>query len=96
MKVRFAKEAQKELREAIGYYEEQRPGLGGDLRDEVRTALDQITKLPSAYSLVGSGAWRCCLKRFPYSIVYLESPTTTTILAIAHSRRQPGYRKDRI
>lgn len=96
MNVRFIKEAREELRESIGYYERRGPGLGGDFRDEVQRALDQAILLPTGYPSVGIGARRVRLYRFPYSVVYLESPDAITILAIAHARRQPGYWQGRL
>lgn len=38
---------------------------------------------------------RFILQRFPFSIVYLDDPDLVTIIAVAHSKRKPGYWKSR-
>jgi len=40
VKVRFLTPASIELADAIGYYEDQRPGLGYELLSEVEAAID--------------------------------------------------------
>ena len=42
MKARFLRAAQEDLSEAVRYYERQRPGLGGELREEVRSTIERI------------------------------------------------------
>jgi hypothetical protein len=36
------------------------------------------------------------MKRFPYSVYFIELPTRFRILAFAHARRRPYYWKDRL
>ena len=35
------------------------------------------------------------VRRFPYHVVYLETPTSIRILAFAHDQRRPGYWRPR-
>ena len=51
MKVRFLTPASIELADAIGYYEDQRPGLGYELLSEVEAGIDKILQFPNAWSL---------------------------------------------
>jgi hypothetical protein len=30
-------------------------------------------------------------QRFPFSVIYLDDPELVTIVAVAHSKRKPGY-----
>jgi toxin ParE1/3/4 len=39
---------------------------------------------------------RLVMRRFPFSVVYLDDPDLITIIAVAHSKRKPGYWKDRV
>jgi plasmid stabilization system protein ParE len=41
------------------------------------------------------GARRVALRRFPYSVIYLELGEELRILAFAHMRRRPGYWRNR-
>jgi hypothetical protein len=36
------------------------------------------------------------MRRFPFSVEYLDDPELVTIVAVAHSKRRPGYWKDRV
>ena len=42
------------------------------------------------------GTRRFVMQRFPFSVVYLDDPELVTIVAVAHSKRKPGYWKDRL
>jgi toxin ParE1/3/4 len=44
----------------------------------------------------GLGVKRVFMKRFPYSVYFIELPTRIRIRAVAHARRKPFYWKDRI
>jgi toxin ParE1/3/4 len=90
--VTFHREAEAELRAAIGYYEEQREGLGEEFREEVERAVDRIARMPQGFSPYGEeGLRKYVLRRFPYSIFYLELEESIWIAAVAHQRRRPGY-----
>jgi hypothetical protein len=41
------------------------------------------------------GARRVSLKRFPYTVVYVELDAELRVLAFAHMRRRPGYWHER-
>ena len=42
------------------------------------------------------GTRRFVMQRFPFSVVYLDDPELVTIIAVAHSKRKPGYWKGRV
>jgi plasmid stabilization system protein ParE len=89
-------EAQKELVEAARWYERQRPGLGRRFLAAVEDSLDHILAFPATGAPVphvppGLPARRVPVDRFPYQIVYLETPGGVRVLAVAHDRRRPGY-----
>ena len=98
---RFEDEADAEYRTAGRWYEERVVGLGIEFFDAVDAALDRIARLPKAGALVRRVAVdlqvrRAPVSRFPYHVVYLDTPTTIRVLAIAHDRRRPGYWTSRL
>jgi toxin ParE1/3/4 len=94
--VKFHREVEAELRAAITYYEERRYGLGDDFRDAVEQAVDRIARMPCAFSPYGDEGLRTrVMRRFPYSIFYLELDDHIWIAAVAHRRRRPGYWAER-
>jgi hypothetical protein len=36
------------------------------------------------------------MQRFPFSVVYLDDPELIAIIAVAHTKRRPGYWKGRL
>ena len=94
--VRTEQEALSELTEAYRRYEEKRSGLGVELVAAIDVTLDQITRLPKAGAPVPRvprdlGVRRAPVAKFPYHIVYIETPVEIRVLAFAHYRRRPGY-----
>ena len=89
----FHPAARDELREALDWYDAQRAGLGAELLDIVRAAIDRIGEFPELYPEVIPGLRRAVLSRFPYALFYRRHPThadTMEILAVFHHRRDPA------
>jgi plasmid stabilization system protein ParE len=89
-------EAGQELADAAGWYEDQRSGLGQRFLDRVAATLHRLSKFPAAGAPVPHvpsevPARRAPVERFPYHVVYLDTPAAIRILAVAHDRRMPGY-----
>lgn len=100
-RVRFEDEADAEYRQAGRWYETRRVGLGVEFFDAVDAALHQIVDFPRAGAPVPRvprhlPVRRLAVRRFPYHVIYLETPDALRILAIAHDRRKPGYWKNRL
>lgn len=85
-------DAEDELREAMDYYERQRPGLGGEFRRQFEAALQRVRENPQAYPAEDDpGVRHCPLRRFPYTIVYMDLDDRIWVAAVAHQRRRPRY-----
>ena len=98
--VRLAREARDELHEAARRYGEVRPELRADFLAAID---DAMTRLVQMARHIGSppgvdptlGVRRVFVKRFPFSIYFVELPTRYRVLAVAHARRRPYYWRDR-
>jgi toxin ParE1/3/4 len=87
----FHPAAQEEVEEAAARYEAQRVELGREFRSEFEAALERILQFPQRYG-VEIGEFRACpLRRFPYTIFYLDLDDRIWIIAVAHQSRRPGY-----
>jgi toxin ParE1/3/4 len=85
-------DAEEELRKALEHYEEQRAGLGREFREEFEAALERLRQNPYLYAAEDeSGARFCQLRRFQYTLVYLDLDDRIWIVAVAHQRRRPRY-----
>jgi plasmid stabilization system protein ParE len=98
LKIRFLQPAERELGEAVEYYEAQEPGLGFELFEEVWAAIERIEQYPEAWQPVSPRAHRCQTNRFPYSVIYQvrEEGDEILIVAVAHLHQKPGYWRNRI
>ncbi len=90
-------EAEAELIAAAEWYESKLVGLGVEFVALVDEALGNILDAPEA-----NPVWKTALpfrkyvlRRFPYVISFVSSGDMTEIVAIAHSKRAPGYWLDR-
>ena len=100
-RLRLELEATEELHSAVQWYEGRRTGLGGEFLAEVHRVLQTIQEHPAFGTPAPGvpeklGARRVPVRRFPYSIAFVELESEVRILAIAHHRRRPGYWLDRL
>ncbi len=96
MEINFLEIAQKELDDAIEYYNHEVHGLGDAFLIEVLNALDRIGKFPEAWHPCSKRTRRCQTRRFPYGIIYQMREKEILIVAIANLHRKPDYLKNRI
>jgi hypothetical protein len=81
-------------------YGKERAELRADFLRAVDEALERLVRLaPFLGSPPGVdpalGVKRVFMKRFPYSVYYIELPTRFRVLAFAHARREPLYWRGR-
>jgi plasmid stabilization system protein ParE len=88
-------EAEEDLAEAALFLEHRVAGLGDGLVVEVERSLTRLAQNPNVGPDVGGGARRLHMRRFPYGLIYRVEPERVLVLAVAHSRRRPGYWRNR-
>jgi toxin ParE1/3/4 len=93
---RFHPEAGEDFPESIRWYRARDIPISTEFRAEVATSIRTIADVPLRWPIYLYGARRFILQRFPFSVVYLDDPDLVTIIAIAHSKRKPGYWKERV
>jgi toxin ParE1/3/4 len=101
MKLRIDPAAEEETQEAAEWYEDRRLGLGLEFLAAVDAGVQRIRHDPLAFPLLETlpeehNVRRFVLARFPYAIIYELLSNEIRILAIAHTRRRPGYGKKRL
>lgn len=94
--IHLHQEAQSEIEQAVVWYEQQAPGVGSELREELARAYQAIGEAPERWV-----AWpgleaeprvrRYLLRKFPYTIVYVAIGDAVLVLAAAHQNRRPLY-----
>jgi toxin ParE1/3/4 len=95
MIIEFLPPADKELHDAVNYYNDQLMGLGDQFFTEFETGLSLISKFPHYWEKVGANTRRFILKRFPYLILFIQEKDRIIITAVAHQHRHPdSYNRD--
>lgn len=88
-------DAETDFRAAFLWYFERSPLAADAFRAEVFQAIDGLAETAGDWSKDQDGTHRYHLKHFPYTVMYEIAGPEVTVLAIAHQRRQPGYRRQR-
>jgi plasmid stabilization system protein ParE len=97
-KVILKPEAEKDLDEAIIWYEKQREGLGIDLLLHFEDALKLIQSNPFLYAKVLFHFRKTLMDKFPYAIYYAvnEQNNIVDVYAVLITSRSPKIFKKRI
>ncbi|MDY6990629.1 MAG: type II toxin-antitoxin system RelE/ParE family toxin [Thermodesulfobacteriota bacterium] len=91
----FDPDARAEFLAAIQYYEDCRQGLGRRFRLVVESATRSIAEAPFRYRVVQPPFRRLLLTKFPYALIYTIEPDHIRVVAVAHTKRTPGFWLDR-
>jgi plasmid stabilization system protein ParE len=91
MKINFLEIAQKELDDAVDYYNYESPGLGDVFLTEVLKTLERIAEFPEAWHPCSKRTRRSQTRRFPYGVIYQVRELEILIVAVANLHREPDY-----
>ncbi|MBU2622989.1 MAG: type II toxin-antitoxin system RelE/ParE family toxin [Proteobacteria bacterium] len=92
----FDPDAKAEFLAAVQYYESCQSGLGRRFKLIVQSALQKVAETPFQYRLIHKPFRRYLLPKFPYAIIFSIEPDHIRIIAVAHTKRKPGYWQRRI
>ncbi|MCL2089780.1 MAG: type II toxin-antitoxin system RelE/ParE family toxin [Micrococcales bacterium] len=92
--------AREELFSALDWYDDQEPGLGDRLADEIAAGVAFVRQWPDAPPLYRGRRLprvrRKSIDVFPYGIIYFVRDDEVIVVAYAHARRRPGYWRKRL
>ena len=96
MEIRFLEIAERELDEAVTYYNVESPGLGDEFLLQFLNALERIRQYSEAWQRFSQNTRRCRVHRFPWGVIYQILESEILVVAVAHLHRDPGYWHNRI
>ena len=87
----FTSQADRDLQDAIDWYESKKTFLGWDFREDVSRSIDKIIDDRVDYQIFSANTRKIKLARFPYNIYYLKDNEKgqITVLALFHFKRNP-------
>ena len=89
MNARFTSIAERELKEAMEFYEAAQTGLGAEFLAEVEAAPRLIVAHPQAWLALSPRTRRCRTHRFPFGLFYQIRATEILIFSVMDMRRDP-------
>ena len=93
---RFHREADAEFTQALHYYSNLSPELGGRFYDEVSQMIAEICAHPQRYRQIEPAVRRHLARRFPYGLLYIDEPDRVWIIAVIPLKRHPHYWRHRL
>ena len=94
--LRIHEGARRDANSATVWYAERSLNLARRFRADLLSAYSAAADSPNRYSSYLHGTRRILLRKFPYSIVFLEWKDEILVVAVAHAKRRPGYWRKRI
>jgi plasmid stabilization system protein ParE len=95
-RILFRPEAEAEIAAAMEWYEARMRGLGAEFLRSLEATVSAVQRRPASYPMVFGDARRAVLRRFPYSLIYVESGSDVLIVACIHGRRDPRRWRERL
>ena len=89
MNARFLSTAERELQEAIAFYESAENGLGARFLEEVEAAVVRIVAHPEAWTPLSARTRRCRTHRFPFGLFNQIRTDEILIVSVMDLRREP-------
>jgi toxin ParE1/3/4 len=81
--------ARNEYDDAVAWYETQRVGLGLEFSAAIADVLARMSLQPSLFRRVRGPVRRAVVRRFPYTVHFIEEPDRVVVLAVFHAARNP-------
>jgi plasmid stabilization system protein ParE len=83
--------ARSEIDEALSWYLDRSVRAAEGFLREIDRGLALIAQSPELWPTFESGTRRYVLRRYPYSIIFRETPKGLEVVAVAHHKRRPTY-----
>ena len=94
--LKFDPDFKNDTKDAALYYEDQKPGLGGEFLIALSDGIKRLTETPLRWRPIRGKYRRCNVKKFPYVIIFSVTEKEIYIAALMHKRRHPDFWLDRI
>lgn len=95
VEISFHPEAMAEYIASYAWYYERGHHLAEAFEHEIERALRLISESPERWPVYMGKYRRIMVRRFPFSVIYMENDRAIFVVAVAHGHRRPGFWKER-
>ena len=96
MNVGLRPDAERDIAEAMAWYDGQQHGLGDSFLAEAEATLARIAMRPNGYPTTHGTFKRALMRKFPYTVYFRVAASDIVIFAVYHQRRQPDTLAERL
>lgn len=89
-------QAEEDIKQAAFWYQTEKEGLGSDFLAILSHQLQLIEKHPYQYAIRYKDLRAALLSKFPYLIYFRIVEQTIRVLAVLHTKRNPGIAGNRL
>ena len=82
--------AEADLAEAKAWYENNRRGWSEKFRLRVEETFERISRMPELHAAIYKEVRRSFIHQFPYAVFYRVEEDRVVVIAVMHTRRDPG------
>ncbi len=94
--IEFHPEAIREIRETIEWYRVRNADVADEFRTLVKSAEALIERSPESWATYMLETRGFRFQKFPFVFVYIIRNEKVFVIALAHTKRTPGYWRDRL
>jgi toxin ParE1/3/4 len=94
--VRFHPEAAEETQAAVDWYRRRSSDAAAGFVAELDHAIERIAELPETWPSYIDNTRRFVFRVYPFCVVYRVANELVEVVAVAHSKRKPGYWASRV
>jgi len=94
-RIQVSSEAEAEFTNALCWYAERSQSAALSFDSEFDALLAKIAVHPNRFPMCDERHRYVLMRRFPYELIYRTIAGVVTIVAVAHTSREPGYWNDR-
>ena len=91
VELRVCSAAEAEFTDALCWYAERSTLVALEFDAEFSESIARIQEFPERYPALDGRHRFFLMRRFPYQIIYRWTNEQITIIAVAHTSRNPGY-----
>jgi plasmid stabilization system protein ParE len=91
MRLAYHPLVQRDVSGILRHYDQISPRLGDEFWAELMRLIELVSQKPERFHFADRGLRRANMRRFPYHLLFRQSPGGIRVIVVRHDRRHPTY-----